>query len=82
MKAVLSDRAIESLKDAPRNVQGSFEKQLRFLMNNLLHPSLHAKKYDESQDLWQARVNKDWRFYFTIADDTYRIEKIIPHPKN
>jgi len=82
MKVVLSDRAIESLKDAPRNVQRAFEKQLRFLMTNLLHPSLHAKKYDESKDLWQARVNKDWRFYFTITDDTYRIEKLIPHPKN
>ena len=69
------------MKDAPRNVQRAFEKQLRFLVNNLLHPSLHAKKYDESNDLWQARVTKDWRFYFTIADDTYRIEKIIPHPK-
>ena len=81
MKVVLSDRAIESLKDAPRNVQRAFDKQLRFLVGNLLYPSLHAKKYDESKDLWQARVNKDWRFYFTIADDTYRIEDVIPHPK-
>ena len=81
MKVVLSDRAIESLKDAPRNVQRAFEKQLRFLVDNLLHPSLHAKKYDEANDLWQARVNKDWRFYFTITDDTYRIEEVIAHPK-
>ena len=81
MKVVLSDGAVASLKDAPRNVQRAFEKQLRFLMNNLLHPSLHAKKYDESKDLWQARVNKEWRFYFTITDDAYRIEKVIPHPK-
>jgi len=81
VKVVLSDRAIQSLEDAPRNVQRVFDKQLRFLMDNLLHPSLHAKKYDETNDLWQARVNKDWRFYFTIADDTYRIEKVIPHPK-
>jgi plasmid maintenance system killer protein len=50
-------------------------------VDNFLHPSLHAKKYHEAHDLWQARVNKDWRFYFTIANDTYRIEKIIPHPK-
>lgn len=81
MKVVLSERAVESLKDAPVAVRRAFEKQLRFLVDNLLHPSLHAKKYDEAHDLWQARVNKDWRVYFTIADDTYRIEKIIPHPK-
>ena len=40
-----------------------------------------AKKYDEAKDRWQARVNKDWRFYFTIVDDSYRILKLIPHPK-
>ena len=81
MKVVLSDHASESLQDAPVSVRRAFEKQLQFLLTNLLHPSLHAKKYDQARDIWQARVNKDWRFYFTIADDTYRIEKIIPHPK-
>ena len=81
MNVVFSDSAIESLKGAPANVRRAFAKQLRFLLTNLQHPSLHAKKYDESKDLWQARVNKNWRFYFKIADDTYRIEKVIPHPK-
>ncbi len=81
MRVVLSDRTVESLKDAPRAVQRAFDKQLRFLVNNLHHPSLRAKKFDQSGNLWQARVNKDWRFYFTIHDDTYLIEKIIPHPK-
>lgn len=81
MRVVFSDHAIDSLKDAPPNVRRAFEKQLRFLVDNLQHPSLHAKKYDESKDLWQARVNRAWRFYFKITDDTYRIEQIIPHPK-
>jgi len=81
MKVVFSDRAIEAVKDAPRNVQRALEKQLRFLSDNIQHPSLHAKKYSESQDLWQARVNNAWRFYFTIIDDTYRIEDVIAHPK-
>ena len=81
MRVVLSDRAIEALKDAPLKVRRAFNKQLRFLVSNLQHPSLHAKKYDEARDRWQARVNRDWRFYFTIVDDTYRIEDVIPHPK-
>jgi hypothetical protein len=34
MKVVLSDGAIESLTEAPRNVQRAFEKQLRFLVDN------------------------------------------------
>jgi mRNA-degrading endonuclease RelE of RelBE toxin-antitoxin system len=81
MKVAFSDRAIEALKGAPVPVRRAFEKQIRFLVNDLHHPSLRAKKYDEGRDLWQARVNRDWRLYFTIIGDTYQIEDVIPHPK-
>jgi len=81
MQIVLSHRALDSLSVAPPNVRRAFEKQLRFLLNNLLHPSLRAKKYDESAGLWQARVNRSWRFYFTISGDAYVIEEVIVHPK-
>lgn len=76
-----SRRSRRGYQAAPPAVQRAFDKQVRLLAENLHHPSLHAKKYDESRDLWQARVNRDWRFYFTIIDDTYRIEDLIPHPK-
>ncbi|MGH9626933.1 MAG: hypothetical protein ACRD7E_01000, partial [Bryobacteraceae bacterium] len=59
----------------------AFDKQTKFLILDLHHPSLHAKKYDEAADVWQARVNRDWRFYFTIEGKTYLIHKLIPHPK-
>jgi mRNA interferase RelE/StbE len=51
------------------------------LTANLLHPSLRAKKYSESEDLWQARVTKGWRFFFQIEAGTYVIVRIVPHPK-
>ncbi len=54
---------------------------MKLLGGNLNHPSLRAKKYDETGDLWQARINRDWRFYFTIAGDTRIILDVIPHPK-
>jgi plasmid maintenance system killer protein len=81
MTVVLSDRAANAIADAPASVRKAAYKQLRFLAGNLNHPSLHAKKYDEAKDVWQARVNKDWRFYFKIEDDTCFITDVIPHPK-
>lgn len=81
MRILFSDRAIDSVAQAPAVVRRSFNKQMRFLAENLHHPSLRAKKYDESRDLWQGRVNRDWRFYFTISGDVYRIEDVMPHPK-
>jgi mRNA interferase RelE/StbE len=81
MNVQLSQRAVEQLAAAPPPVQKAFIRQINFLARNLSHPSLHAKKYDEADDVWQARVNEDWRFYFTIAVDAYRIVNLIPHPK-
>jgi len=31
---------------------------------------LRAKKYEERTRIWQARINDDWRMYFTIGEDT------------
>jgi len=81
MRVVYSDAVNDALQKAPVAVKKAFFKQIRLLEQNLRHPSLRAKKYDEASDRWQARVNNDWRFYFTIKDDTYRILKVIPHPK-
>ncbi len=81
MRFVYTERFNESFADAPGSVQKSFLKQARFLLGNLRHPSLHAKKYDEARDIWQARVNRDWRFYFTIQGDIYLLRDIVKHPK-
>jgi mRNA interferase RelE/StbE len=81
LKIDFTDRVLDALEDAPPAVRKAFRKQLHFLAGNLHHPSLHAKKYDEARDLWQARVTRDWRFYFKIVDDTYRLEDIKKHPK-
>jgi len=62
-------------------VKKAFDKQVRSLAQDLHHPSLHAKKYDESRDLWQARADLNRRFYFLIEGNTYTIVTIIPHPK-
>jgi hypothetical protein len=67
--------------EAPRGVQKAFLKQIAFLKENLHYLSLRAKKYGGADEVWQARVNRDWRFYFKIIGDTYLITNIIPHPK-
>jgi len=81
MKIDYTPRALHALGSIAPLIKKTFYKQLRLLSGNLRHPSLRAKKYDESKDWWQARVNDDWRFYFTIIDDTYVIQDVIKHPK-
>jgi len=81
MKRQLTVAAVKDYTEAHPAVQKAFDKQVKLLVENFRHPSLRAKKYDESRDIWQARVNRDWRFYFLITGDTYLILNIIPHPK-
>lgn len=81
MKLRFTARADKDFVRMPVNIRNSLKKQLQFLLTDLSHPSLHAKKFDRSRDIWQARVSRDWRFYFTIEGDEYTILSIIPHPK-
>ena len=81
MKLAYSKRFLDSLAEAPPAVQKAFLKQSQFLLEDFRHPSLRAKKYEGLEDIWQARVNRDWRFYFSIEGDVYRLHEIKPHPK-
>lgn len=71
----------KSLRAFPEHIREKFYKQVEFLCGNIRHPSLHAKKYDESNGIWQARVDKNIRFYFVIENDTYILLDITYHPK-
>ena len=72
---------VRNYNKVPVRIQDAFHKQSLLLLDNLRHSSLRAKKYDESRDIWQARVTGDWRFYFKILGDVYRLEEIKAHPK-
>jgi mRNA-degrading endonuclease RelE of RelBE toxin-antitoxin system len=77
----LTTRAERDYDALPLTLQARVDKQLALLLQNLRHPSIQAKKYDEKRNLWQGRVNQAYRFYFHIAGDTYEIVSITAHPK-
>ena len=66
---------------APPQVRKAFDKQWELLLENPAYPSLRAKEYRGTLDLWQARVNRGWRFYFTIEGNEYHLHEIKRHPK-
>jgi hypothetical protein len=79
MRARTTQRFERSFAAAPKAIQNAFGKQLTHLLRDPKHPSLRTKKYDNER--FQARVTRDWRFYFRIDADTYILLDIIPHPK-
>ena len=79
MKLVRTERFKRNLRRFSKSVQRAFYKQAEFLLANLMHPSLRAKKYDETIGLWQARINHNIRFYFLIEGDTYILVSVEKH---
>lgn len=63
----------------PDMAQRKFEKKITLLLRDIRHPSLHAKKFDEAEDIWQARVDDNARFYFKITKGTYSLLDIKKH---
>lgn len=75
MRLQYTERFRRSDASAPPSVRRSFDRRATFLMQDIRHPSLRAKKYDE------ARVGGGWRFYFQIEGDSYILLDIMRHPK-
>lgn len=81
MKVFYTPHFERKYKFLSKETQRKFRKQANYLLRNLRHPSLRAKKYDEERDIWQARVDRNYRFYFLIGDDIYILLDIKLHPK-
>ncbi|MEK7501258.1 MAG: type II toxin-antitoxin system RelE/ParE family toxin [Patescibacteria group bacterium] len=60
-------------------IKRKFEKQISFLLKDIRYPSLRAKKREELGDVWQARVDNNYRFYFQIRGNTYFVLNILKH---
>lgn len=71
----------DKLRNFPKGIREKFYKQINYLLQNIRHSSLWAKKYDEARNIWQARVDKNIRFYFLIENDVYILLDIRKHPK-
>lgn len=81
MKVRLTSGAQKQFKNLPFEIQKKARKQFGYLIEDIRHPSLHAKKYQEGLGLWQGRIDKSWRFYFHIIEPHYIVISIITHPK-
>ena len=80
MRIRLSDKAIRQFRALPANIQTKTKKQFSYLIKDIRHPSLKVKKYKGYEDVWQARIDKTWRFYFHIVKPNYLVVSIITHP--
>lgn len=69
----------DDYKKLPKEIQRRLEKALRFLAQNLRHPSLKARIVDKKRRIWKANIDRGYRFTFTIEKGYYRLRAVGPH---
>lgn len=79
MNLYYSPRIKTDIQKIPPEIRRKFYKQTELLQQNLDYPSLRAKKYHETDDVWQARIDRTYRFYFKIKGATYILLTIKRH---
>lgn len=79
MKIAHTENIKRELENFLPVIREAFYKQVHFLRQDIRHPSLRAKKYGGAENVWQARVNRNVRFYFLIKGDTYILLNIKKH---
>lgn len=79
MKIAKTKNFTKRYKKLPLNIQKKTDKQLLLLSQNLRHQSIRAKKIEGFPDVWEGRVDRAYRFAFTIETDTIIILRIGPH---
>ncbi|MBU4479834.1 hypothetical protein KKG48_00110, partial [Patescibacteria group bacterium] len=63
MQIQFSNDAQKEYVDLEKGIKKQAKKQFDFLLENPRYNSLNIKKYNEELEIWQGRINKDWRFY-------------------
>jgi mRNA interferase RelE/StbE len=79
-----TEQFVDDYERLPERLQRRADRALDFLLHNLRHPSLRAKKMEgqrdpEGRDIWEARVTQAYRITFAIAGDTYILYRSGPH---
>jgi mRNA-degrading endonuclease RelE of RelBE toxin-antitoxin system len=81
MNVRYTERFERQYSELPESLKAKVDKAITLLTANFRHPSLQAKKHEEARGIWQARVDRRYRFYFQIAGDSYILLSVIPHLK-
>ena len=69
----------KSYRKLPPSIQKKFDKQIKFLLKDLRYPSIQAKKEEGFENVWEGRVDRHYRFSFTIESDTIILLRVGPH---
>jgi len=78
MNFIETARFKRAYKSLPEDVKIRVKETFRALAVNTRYPSLHTKKIQGAEDIWEARVGLDYRITFQIIKD-YLVLRNVGH---
>lgn len=79
MKLIRTDHFLEDYRKLPAQVRKQADRKLRYLAENLGHPSLRVKRVRKYEGVYEGSINRDYRFLFLITSEGYVLLRIGRH---
>jgi mRNA interferase RelE/StbE len=79
MRIVRTDSFLRDYRKLPRLIQTQTDHKLKLFLSNSRHPSLRVKPIRGHTNLWEGRITKNYRFIFSIVQDTFVLLRMGPH---
>lgn len=79
MNVVFAKNLKKHFKRLPEHIKRKANRQFLALSQNFRHPSIRAKKIEGFSDVWEGRIDRFYRFIFTLGKDIITIIRVGPH---
>jgi mRNA-degrading endonuclease RelE of RelBE toxin-antitoxin system len=66
-------------KKLPASIQKRTDEKLKFLVQNMSHPSLRVKRVQKYKGVFEGSVTKNYRFFFQITTEGYILLRVDKH---
>jgi len=74
-----TDRFVRDYKALPAEVRKRVDQKLAYLLENIAHPSLRVKRVRRLKGIYEGRINRSYRFVFSITADSYVLIRVGKH---
>ncbi len=79
MKLIRTQRFVEDYRKLAAQIQKQTDRKLRYLAQNVGHPSLRVKRVRNYDEVYEASINMDYRLLFLMTSEGYVLLRIGRH---
>ncbi len=79
MALIFTNRFKKAYQRLPQTIQNKVKKALRLLLENPKHPSLHIKRIQGTDKIFEGRIDLKYRFSFEYDNEDILLRNVDNH---